>query len=126
MRKTILAAIVPALLVAGISAPAIAREGDYRGGSRAEAAYQTPARNAEIRQDINGLNRQIDRAQARRTISPREATGLRRDARELQRLYARYARGGLSRDEYRTLERRVGAIHARLHFEKHDRDGRRG
>jgi Spy/CpxP family protein refolding chaperone len=47
----------------------------------------TPVRSAQIRQDIASLNRAIDRAAARRTISPREAAGLRQQARDVQRLY---------------------------------------
>ena len=73
-----------------------------------------------------GLDRKIDRAVANRAVSQREAQGLHRDAREVKQLYSRYANRGLSVSEYRTLERRVAAITARLHEERRDRDGRRG
>ncbi|MFA7602469.1 MAG: hypothetical protein WCY29_05620 [Novosphingobium sp.] len=86
----------------------------------------TPARSAEIRQDINSLNTAIDRATARRTISQREATGLRRQARDVQRLYVQYQRNGLTRAEVRTLESRVNAVRAALRMERRDWDGRRG
>ncbi|MFM2371999.1 MAG: hypothetical protein RIS85_1721 [Pseudomonadota bacterium] len=131
MRKTVLAAILPALLAAGIATPAMAngygRDNDrYPGGNRAEASYLTPARNAEIRRDIYALDARIQRAQSNRAISPREAQGLRRDARDIKQTYTRYANRGLSMNEYRTLERRVATINSRLHAEKRDRDGRRG
>ncbi|MCY1672294.1 hypothetical protein OVA07_14905 [Novosphingobium sp. SL115] len=127
MRKTILAAVLPALLAAGIATPALARDNDrYPGGNRAEASYLTPARNAEIRRDIYALDARIQRAQSNRAISPREAQGLRRDARDIKQTYTRYANRGLSMNEYRTLERRVATINSRLHAEKWDRDGRRG
>ncbi len=126
MRKTILALVLPAL-VAGAAAPALAQGSDhYRGGNRAEAAHLTPGRNAAIRNDIYSLDSRIDRAKARRAISTREATGLHRDARDLQLTYNRYANRGLSASEYRSLQHRVATINSRLYSERSDRDGRRG
>ena len=86
----------------------------------------TPARSAQIRQDIASLNNAIDRAAARRTISPREAAGLRRQARDVQRLYGQYARGGLDRGEVRNLQQRVNSVRVALRMERRDWDGRRG
>lgn len=130
MRKTILAAALSTMIAAGFAAPAMAhanRDGDrYPGGNRAEASYLTPARNAEIRRDIYALDSRIQRAQANRTISPREAQGLRSDARQIKQIYSRYANRGLSVGEYRNLERRIAVINSRLHQERRDRDGRRG
>ena len=126
MRKTVLA-VVLSTLVSGVATPALAHDNDrYPGGNRAEAAYMTPGRNADIRRDIWQLDNRIDRAQRNRAISPREAQGLRRDARDLKATYNRYADRGLSSGEYRTLERRVANITQRLRAEKWDRDGRRG
>jgi hypothetical protein len=116
--------VAPALVAAlGLSAvaPAIAEA-----APRHEAARITPVRNANIRADISGLRAQIDRAAQRRTISQREATGLRRDAADVQRLYASYARGGLSAQETRILESRVNKVRVALHMERRDYDGRRG
>ena len=123
MRK-ITRFIAPALVAAlGISAiaPASAHE-----SPRHEAARYTPVRNASIRSDIRDLRRDVDRAAARRAISEREARGLRRDAAEIQRLYASYARNGLSKWETQTLQRRVDRVHVALRMERRDRDGRRG
>lgn len=126
MRKTIIA-LALSTMIAGVAAPAMAHDNDrYPGGNRAEASYLTPARNAEIRRDINQLDNRIQRAQANRAISPREAQGLRRDAREIKQTYNRYANRGLSVSEYRTLERRIATVNARLQIDKRDRDGRRG
>ena len=92
----------------------------------APACSLTHARNAAIRQEINQLGNQIDRAAARRTISRREATGLRQQARNVQRLYASYQRGGLTRAEVQTLQARVNQVRAALRMERLDWDNRRG
>ena len=126
MRKTIIA-LALSTMIAGTAAPAMARDNDrYPGGNRAEASYLTPARNAEIRRDIYALDSRIQRAQANRTLSPREAQGLRRDARDIKQAYTRSANRGLSVSEYRNLERRIATVNARLRIDKRDRDGRRG
>ena len=126
MRKTVLAVVLSSL-VAGVATPALAHGGDrYPGNNRAEAAYLTPARNVEIRREIYQLDNRIYRAQVNRTISPREAEGLRRDARNLKVAYNNSANRGLSIREYRELDRRVATINQRLRAEKWDRDGRRG
>ncbi|KPH67362.1 hypothetical protein ACLIMP_00695 [Novosphingobium aerophilum] len=122
MRK-IARFIAPALVAAlGISAIA---PGIAEAAPRHEAARYTPNREAKIRSDIAGLRSQIDRAAARRTISQREATGLRRDAAEIQRLHASYARGGLNPREMQTLESKINRVHAALHAERNDRNGHR-
>ena len=83
----------------------------------------TPGSQSNIRSEINDLNRQINRAEERRTISKREANTLKRDVTQVQRLYTSYARNGLSRDETRTLQNRVDRIQSAL--KKHSRDNRR-
>ena len=121
--------VAPALVaVLGFSAaaPTIAEAAPYSQNGRHEAARHTPVRNANIRADIAGLRAQIDRAAARRTISQREATGLRREAAQVQRLYASYARGGLSAQETRILAGRVNKVYTALRMERRDYDGHRG
>ena len=93
---------------------------------RNDAWRLTPARNSEIRQDINSLRNAVDRAASRRTISQREATGLRRQANDVQRLYAQYARNGLDRNEVQNLQSRVNSVRVALRMERRDWDGRRG
>lgn len=85
-----------------------------------------PSVQRQIQNDINQLERRIQRAQQRRTISAREAAGLRRDALNVQRLYNRYVRNGLTRAEVSALEAQVNRLHQRLRLERRDWDGRRG
>ena len=80
----------------------------------------------QIQTDINQLDNRIQRAAQRRTISPREATGLQRQAIRLQRLYNRYSRNGLTRAEVADLETQVNSLRQRLRLERRDWDGRRG
>jgi sensor domain CHASE-containing protein len=92
----------------------------------AQAWRIQPQVQREIQGDINQLQNQIQRAQQRRTISQREAIGLRRDATNLQRTYNNYLRGGLNRTEVAALQTQVNRIHLRLKLERRDWDGRRG
>lgn len=115
MRKVLISiALASATLIA--AAPASAQPG-WRLG---------PGVQREIQQDINQLDRRITRAEQRRTISRREASGLRRDSNDIRRTYARYSRNGLDRQEVRDLQRRVNQVHMRLRYEQRDWDrGRR-
>ena len=81
---------------------------------------------SQIQQDINQLDRQIARAQQRRTLSARESTSLRRQALKVRRDYARYSRNGLTRTEVAVLERQVNQLRRQLRLEQRDWDGRRG
>ena len=126
MRKLTLI-VAPALIAAmGMGTVASAQPAAYGHNGRHDAGRPTPGRDNNIRAAINGLNRDIDRAVARRTISNREATGLRREAAQIQRLYGQYARNGLTRTETRTLQNRVDRIQTALRAERRDRDNRRG
>jgi hypothetical protein len=128
--KIIAAPLALAAAALGVTASAQAQpmygHGPNRHGAVQGGWMLTPARSAAIRQDIAQLRNQIDRAAARRAISPREATGLRRQANEVQRLYARYQRGGLTRDEVRALQDRVNQVRVALRMERLDWDNRRG
>jgi hypothetical protein len=102
------------------------RQQEQRHVNREQAWQLTPARSSQIRSDIGSLRTAIDRAAARRTISKREAAGLRNDARNIQQLYASYARGGLSRTEVQALQSRVNNVRVALRMERRDWDNRRG
>ena len=118
--------VAPALIAAmGIGAAAVPAQAasHARQDSRHDGQHGTPARNSNIRAEINSLSRDIDRAAARRVISNREAASLKRDTAEIQRLYATYARNGLTSRETSTLQNRVGRIQAALRG--NDRRGRR-
>jgi len=127
MKKSLIL-ILAATAGLATASPSQARDNRYDGHHAAQQqAWQlTPARSSQIRQDIGALSTAIDRAAARRTISPREASGLRRQALEVQRLYGQYARGGLTRPEVRTLQDRVNSVRVALRMERRDWDNRRG
>lgn len=110
--------LIPAILLSSLAATAAP--------VAAQSWRPAPAVHRQIQGDINQLERRIDRAAERRTISKREATGLRREARDVQRLYNRFSRDGLDRREVATLERQVNTLHQRLRVERRDWDGRRG
>lgn len=93
---------------------------DGRHDNRHNAGRPTPGRDNAIRADIFNLSRDIDRAAARRTISNREATRLKREATQVQRLYTSYARNGLTRAESRTLQNRVDQVRQALRTERRD------
>jgi len=125
MRKLTLI-VAPALIAAMGMGTVASAQPAYGHNGRHDAGRPTPVRDNNIRAAINGLNRDIDRAVARRTVSNREATGLRRDAVQVQRLYGQYARNGLTRAETQTLQNRVNRIQNALRSERRDRDNRRG
>jgi hypothetical protein len=147
MRKTtLLTALVP-IMLGGLSAPAMAQDWqhndrsverhDNNGGENRNSRYDnrghdnrgwqmTPQRTAMIRADIEQLDMGITRAQQRRTISPREAQGLRMQARDIKRLYFGYARDGLNRNEVAALEQRVNQIRGQLRMERRDWNNWRG
>lgn len=79
----------------------------------------------EIQNDINQLDAQISRAAERRVISRKDATGLRRDAANLQRTFNRYSRDGLDRREVADLENQVNRLRGRLRLERRQWDDRR-
>ena len=108
MRRILLSLGV-AVAAMSVSAPA-----------SAQAWRLQPSVQRQIQNDINQLDRQISRAAARRTISQREATGLRREALNLQRQYNRYVRRGLNRQEVAYLETGVNRLHPRLRLERRD------
>lgn len=130
--KTLRILAAPLALAAGLAlaipaqAQPVRHDSQHQAGPRQQAWKLTPARSSQIRQDIGSLNNAIDRAASRRTISQREAQGLRNDARGIQRLYASYARGGLTRPEVRNLQSRVNTVRVALRMERRDWDNQRG
>ncbi|MCB2060439.1 MAG: hypothetical protein R3E09_12125 [Novosphingobium sp.] len=88
-------------------------------------AYPTQGRNQSIASQIDELQRAVNRNDRRDAISEREARSLRSDVRQLSKQYRLYSRNGLSRAEYRILDKRIDSIRAKLHVERHDRDRHR-
>ncbi len=123
MRKVLVSIALASATVAStavVVTPAMAQPG--RGHHQPNRFQQDIHR--EIRQDINELERRIQRAQQRRTISVREAQGLRREAIQIRQLYNRFSRNGLDRREVRELEQRINRVHRQLRFEQRDWDRR--
>ncbi len=89
-------------------------------------ANPTPVRSGEVWRDIEALAADVDRADARDTISEREAAGLRGEIGELKAQYRRYNANGLSPAEARTLEGRINRLRTRLGNERRDPGNRQG
>lgn len=104
----IVASALAASLALGVAAPA-------------SAAVWNPG---ELRQEINRLDRQIDRAEARRTISQREARQLDHQVDRLEHAFRHYARGGFTRYELASLDNGIDRVRIQLREERRDWDRR--
>jgi hypothetical protein len=120
-RLPILAAIA---LVAVASLPAAAHVTRHAHAHPHRAA--TPVRADIVRDDINRLDADIDQADARDTISEREASDLRKRLRKLRDQFHRYNANGLTLSELNTLEARANYIRSRLRMERYDWDHHAG
>ena len=105
--KKIVASALAASLAMGIVTPASA------------AAWNAPG---QLQQQINQLDKQIERAEARRTISHREAQSLDRQVNQLQATFRSYARGGFTRYELASLDSRINAVQRQIKVERRDND----
>lgn len=112
MRKFLIAAPLALAAAATLATPASA------------ASYTSSP--AQVRKEIAQLDRQIDRAKERKTISWREARQLHNRVDQLEKLYVRYARNGFTRIELRVLDNRVDAVQRQLRIERHDNNDHRG
>ncbi len=113
-------ALMAATALGAVAIPATANaQASVRFGA---PGYWTPERSNAIRTQIWNLDRDIDRAAQRRTITRREATSLRRDVRWLRNQYQAYSRNGLTLQEVRTLQARVNTVRTRLRMERADWD----
>lgn len=72
------------------------------------------------------LERDVNRADARNTVSDREASAIRRDIAAVKQQYRRFSANGINSNEARMIDGRVAQIRQRLHHERRDRDGWRG
>lgn len=123
MRKFFVSLALGAATVAGtVAIPA---------GAQAQRSWQHP--NGPTRGQINALlvdlNRaemRINRSLQRRIISPREATGLRREAISIRGQLNRAARNGIGGREFASLRVQVNRLEQRVTMERRDWDRRRG
>ena len=104
--KKIITSALAASLALGIAAPASA------------AVYNAGG----LRQEIAQLDNRIDRAEANRTISRREAQQLERQVDRLHDVFRSYARGGFSRYELASLNNQIDSVKRQLRFERRDGD----
>ena len=90
------------------------------------ARAQTPWENINVRQA--GLEQRINQGIRSGALSRNEAMRLRAEFRALSRLEVQYRRSrpGLTMAERRDLDRRFDALAARIRYQKHDDEGRRG
>jgi hypothetical protein len=73
-----------------------------------------------VDQQLDQITERIRRAQARGMISRGEAARLLRQADQIDRLYDRYRRDGLSRYEVSDIQRRIQYLRQQLRFQRQD------
>ena len=123
LHKLLPAAVLLAALAAA-SIPATAHPG--RHAHAHPHGGWTPIRADIVRDGINALDADIDRADNNDTISEREAADLRARLRSLRDQFHRMNANGLTRPEVRALQDRTNYIRSRLRMEKVDWDGHAG
>ena len=123
-------ALIPALamVAASVAVPAAAQSyghgRDYRDNDRYEQRGDYGWQSINQRQ--YQLDRRIDQGVRNGSLTRREAGRLRAEFGQLVRLEAQYRRGGLNRWERNDLDQRFDRLSARIRYERHDRDDRRG
>jgi len=86
--------------------------------------WQKPGRD-NYSQQINQLDRQVERAEQRRIISSREASVLDRKVNQLNLLHRKLSRDGLSRSERQTMDQQIANVQRLIAREAVDRNGHR-
>lgn len=99
------------------------RRGD-RWDDRNDNRWNDRGQARAIHQQIEQLERRIQRTDGRDRISEREAAMLRRAVYNLRLQFRDYARNGLTQREAHVLQSRIQQLRQRLQYERHDRDGR--
>lgn len=124
MKKLMIAASL--LAIAGLSAPLPAHPGRYAHRHPHGAPAWTPIRAEVVRDGIEALEADINRADTNDTISEREAADLRSRLSALRSEFRRMNSNGLTRGEATALENRTNYIRSRLKMERVDWDGHAG
>ena len=119
MRKIVISAMIAGAAV--VATPAAAQSWGYA----QNRGYNSYNANGVVQQ-INQLQNQVQQAQRRGAISPREANGLRRQVTNVQRNLRLYSRNGLDRREVGILQAQVNQVRQALRTERRDLDRRRG
>lgn len=122
MKKILIAGAALAAAFAAAAVPASAAPYGYdRGYER--AAFTT---RGEIDRQQANIAQRIEMGQRNGSLSFREASRLRGELRNIDRLEAQYARYGFNRSELADLNRRLDVLSRQVFTERHDRDNRRG
>ena len=111
MRKFLISAAL--LSAAAVTAPASAQYRDYDRGSDYRGGQG-------IERQLDQIEDRIRRAEDRDRISRGEANRLLRQAEQIDRLYDRYRRNGLTRWEHQDLQNRIHNLRQRLQFERRE------
>jgi len=111
MRKFMISAAL--LSAAAVTAPAAAQYRDYDRGSDYRGGQS-------VERQLEQIEDRIRRAEDRDRISRGEANRLLRQADQIDRLYDRYRRNGLTRWEHQDLQNRIHNLRQRLQFERRD------
>lgn len=128
MRKIFLSVALATATIA-TAAPAVAEAQSHARSPHRPMWNQGGPTRAQINDLLRDLNRAengIQRAQQRRIISPREARGLRNQARQINHRLNMASRNGINNREFGSLRMQVNRLEQRLRMERRDRDGRRG
>jgi Spy/CpxP family protein refolding chaperone len=126
MRKLLISLALGAATVAAV--PAAAQPGYGYGHGRPDWQHGG-AHRGQVMALVNDLERaenRIDRSLRRGFISPREAFGLRREARSIRFQLQRASRDGIGRREFASLRFQVERLEQRIMLERRDWDRRRG
>lgn len=122
MRKFMISIALGAATIAAVPAaaqPDHARIGwQHRGPTRGQVMA--------LVNDLNRAENRIERSLRRGFISPREAFGLRREARDIRIRLNLAARNGIGHREFASLRFQVNRLESRLMMERRDFDRRRG
>ena len=124
MRKFLVSA---ALVVSTAVAAAPAAAQYYPQGNRYGDQYR---HGGNVEQQLHQIRQRIERAEDRDRISNREREQLLRQVFQVDRLYARYRRNGLTRWEMQDIQNRIQHLRQRFRWERQDdrwddrRDGR--
>ncbi|HEX8365115.1 MAG TPA: hypothetical protein VF603_07515 [Allosphingosinicella sp.] len=125
MRKFLISAAVATVATMTLSVPASAQYG--RPNIQRPYNHHNVNRQAinELLRDLARAENQIDRGIQRRTISHREAQGLRREAANIRQRLQRASHNGINQREFAQLRQRVNHLEQRVRIERRDRDNRR-
>ena len=125
MRKFLISAAVATVATMTLAVPASAQYG--RPNIQRPYNHHNVNRQAinELLRDLARAENQIDRGIQRRTISYREAQGLRREAANIRQRLQRASHNGINQREFFQLRQRVNHLEQRVRIERRDRDNRR-